>query len=430
MTTLPSPPSSVSQVSPESESWAERYARIRRQTEALCRPLHTEDYVVQSMPDVSPTKWHLAHVSWFFETFVLREAVDDYHVFDASYEYLFNSYYNRIGPQHPRPERGLLTRPTVREIFDYRAHVDAHMRAALERGTLPEAMHARIELGLHHEQQHQELMLMDIKHVLWCNPLRPAYRHDLTQSRPRPVRPHRWHTYEGGLQWVGYDGDGFSYDNERPRHRRYLEPYRLGSRLITCGEYLQFMQDGGYQRPELWLSDGWDCVQHAGWRAPLYWEERDGQWQVFTLGGMRTLRPEEPVCHLSYYEADAFATYMGARLPDEAEWELAASQQPVEGNVVESEHLHPVAAPQKGAAPAQLFGDVWEWTRSPYTPYPGFRAPDGALGEYNGKFMCNQNVLRGGCCATPGSHLRATYRNFFAPACRWQFAGLRLATDA
>ncbi|HWE36051.1 MAG TPA: ergothioneine biosynthesis protein EgtB [Isosphaeraceae bacterium] len=415
---------------------ADRYRAVRRRSEGLCEPLEDEDYVLQSMPDASPPKWHLAHTSWFFETFVLS-ARPGHRPIDERYDFLFNSYYNAVGERIPRPRRGLLSRPTVGEVYRYRAAVDDRMLDLLDG---PEGawrpLASTIELGLHHEQQHQELILTDIKHAFGSNPLHPSYREGLARPPGRPAPPLRWIAYAERLKWVGHDGEGFAFDNEGPSHRVYLEPFRLASRLVTCGDYLDFIADGGYDRPEHWLSDGWAARQSHGWPAPLYWDGDGDSRSIFTLDGPRPLDPAEPVCHLSYYEADAFARWAGARLPTEAEWELAASDVPVAGNFVEDDRLHPLAAPPVEDAdptlsnvPCQLFGDVWEWTQSPYTPYPGFRPAAGALGEYNGKFMCNQLVLRGGSCASPRSHLRASYRNFFPPDARWQFSGLRLALD-
>ena len=407
-----------------------RYREVRRQSESICQPLATEDYCIQSMPDVSPPKWHLAHTSWFFETFILRRYAANYAVFHPRYDYLFNSYYETIGSPYPRARRGLLSRPTVADIYRYRAHVDAAIEDFLTRCP---AAHAgmvcdRIVLGLHHEQQHQELLLTDIKHILALNALRPAYSE--IAELPSALAPAlAWIEHPGGVREIGHDGSGFAFDNETPRHRVYLNDFALASRAVTNGEYLAFMQDRGYERSDLWLSDGWREMKDQGWRAPLYWEDQDGGWRTYTLGGMRRVRDDEPVCHLSYYEADAYARWAGKRLPTEAEWEVAATSFDVAGNFVESSRLHPNAADAK-FSPAQLFGDVWEWTASDYAPYPGFRAAAGALGEYNGKFMCNQRVLRGGSCVSPQSHLRASYRNFFYPNTRWQFAGLRLAADA
>mgnify|MGYP001293189905 CR=1 FL=1 len=411
---------------------SERYAHVRTRTCALCEPLTIEDHVVQSMPDASPAKWHLAHTTWFFEEFVLHPFAPGYRFRDEAFRHLFNSYYNAVGPMHERPLRGLISRPTVEQIQAYRASVDDHMLAFLESASVCEEALQRVMLGLEHEQQHQELILTDIKHLFFCNPLRPAYDPRACSYALAAAAPLGYHEYAGGLVDIGHDGEGFCFDNERPRHRVHVAPFRLASRPVTNGEYLEFVRDGGYERPDHWLSDGWATVRREGWRRPMYWsEDLDSE---HTLAGMRALDPHAPVCHLSYYEADAFARWANARLPTETEWEIAAADLPVEGNFVESWHLHPVpaaartAAPE-GSAPLQLFGDVWEWTSSAYAPYPGFRPLEGALGEYNGKFMVNQLVLRGGSCASPRAHLRATYRNFFPPAARWQFSGLRLAKD-
>ena len=409
----------------------ERFREVRRRTAALCEPLEVEDYVVQSMPDASPARWHLAHTTWFFETFVLAPTRADYVPVHPGFGFLFNSYYNAIGDRVPRARRGTLSRPTVREVYEYRRAVEDRVVELL--GRLDEerlrGLAPTIVLGLHHEQQHQELILTDLKHAFGSNPLRPAY-----QQGRGPLAggaPLRWGEYSAGLRAVGHDGSGFAFDNELPRHRVYLDAFRLASRLVTNGEYLGFIEDGGYDRPELWLSEGWDARQAHQWTAPLYWERPGaGPWQVFTLSGLCSLEPDEPLCHVSYFEADAFARWAGARLPTEAEWETAAADLVIAGNFVESGRLHPSPSPDQGAAPAQLFGDAWEWTQSPYTPYPGYRPAPGALGEYNGKFMCNQMVLRGGSCATPSAHIRATYRNFFPPGARWQFTGIRLAEDA
>ncbi|MGD9616196.1 MAG: ergothioneine biosynthesis protein EgtB [Alphaproteobacteria bacterium] len=417
------------------QAWRGRFEAIRRDSEMLAANLSPEDQAIQSMPDVSPTKWHLAHTSWFFETFVLGPLDPGYRVFDPAFAYLFNSYYEAVGPRHPRPERGFLSRPTVDAIGAYRDHVTAAvLRFADEAGdpVWREAM-PLIELGLNHEQQHQELMLMDIKHVFSVNPLLPAYQ----APHPCPVRSGGtapgWIEYAGGLRQIGHDGSGFAFDNEGPRHKVWLEPYRLASHPVTCAEYLDFIADGGYRRSEFWLSDGWACVQTHDWQAPLYWRAEDGEWRIFTLAGERRVDPAEPVCHVSFYEADAFARWTGRRLPTEAEWENAAADMNVKpiGNLADSLHYHP--CPDTGAERApqlrQMIGDVWEWTASPYVAYPRFRAAAGAIGEYNGKFMSNQMVLRGGAAVTPADHMRITYRNFFAPASRWAFSGLRLAED-
>ncbi len=379
-----------------------RFLAVRRQTERLAAPLSAEDQTVQSMPDASPTKWHLAHTTWFFETFVLGPHAPGYRAFDPAYEYLFNSYYEALGPRHPRPQRGMLSRPGVEEIMAYRRHVTDAMADLLGRGAANVA--DLVELGLHHEQQHQELILMDAKHMLSLNPLRPAYQ-PVPQAAVSDARALAWTAFEGGLAEIGHEaGQGFAFDNEGPRHRVWLDPFALASRPTNGGEYLAFIEDGGYRRPEFWLSAGWECVTQRGWEAPLYWEKRDGSWHVFTLSGLRALQPSETVCHVSAYEAAAFAKWAGKRLPREAEWE-------------------------SGAASLQGTGEVWEWTASPYIAYPGYREPPGAIGEYNGKFMANQMVLRGGCSATPADHIRTTYRNFFPPDARWMFGGIRLAED-
>ncbi len=407
-----------------------RYAEVRARTVALCAPLETDDYQVQSVIDASPPKWHLAHVTWFFETFLLKPFLPGYRPLDARYEQIFNSYYNTVGPMHPRGQRHTLSRPTVGQVYEYRGHVDAHMAVLLERCTPADrdTVEARLTLGLNHEQQHQELLLMDIKRNFFANPLYPVYR-----SRPEAVRngteaaPARWLDFPGGIREMGCPGKAFAFDNEQPRHKVFLRDYRLASRPVTNGEYLEFVAGGCYQRPELWLADGWSVIVERGWAAPLYWKKVDGEWHEMTLSGLRRLNPGEPVCHVSYYEADAYARWREARLPTEAEWETAASGTPIEGNFVESEIYHPRAT--AGAQDHQWYGDVWEWTASSYSPYPGYRPVAGALGEYNGKFMANQYVLRGGCCATPVSHVRPTYRNFFYPPDRWPFTGIRLAHD-
>lgn len=408
------------------------YARVRRFTEHLCEPLEVEDYGLQVAVEASPPRWHLAHVSWFFETFLLRPYLPGYPVFHVGFDYLFNSYYEQTGSGFwPRAERGLLSRPTVAEVYDYRRHVDRGIADLIAHCTPADwpTVSARLLIGLNHEQQHQELLLTDIKRNLAHNPLRPAYRSDLPAGPCALPGPVGFVSFDGGLVEIGAGPEGFAWDNERPRHRVFLAPFALADRPVTNGEFLAFMEDGGYDNPALWLSDGWAEVRSRGWRSPLYWEPSDAGWQVMTLGGMRALNPAEPACHLSYYEAEAFATWAGARLPTELEWEHAAATLPVQGRFVEDGWLHPRPAPEATGGLRQMFGDLWEWTGSAYLPYPGYRPPPGALGEYNGKFMCNQMVLRGGSCATPGDHLRATYRNFFYPLERWQFMGLRLARD-
>jgi ergothioneine biosynthesis protein EgtB len=410
-----------------------RFEAVRRDSERLTANLTAEDQSIQSMPDVSPTKWHLAHTTWFFETFVLRPLDPGYRVFDPAFAYLFNSYYEAAGPRHPRPERGLLSRPTVEVVGAYRDHVGAAIARLVEHAPEPVWQQAAplIELGFHHEQQHQELILMDIKHVFSMNPLSPSYQAPQPQIAA-PAVALAWLDFPGGLVEIGHQGGGFAFDNEGPRHKVWLEPFRLASRPVTCGEFLDFIEEGGYRRPELWLSDGWATVQAQAWEAPLYWRREDGGWSIFTLGGRRRLNPAEPVCHVSFYEADAYAKWAGKRLPTEAEWESAAAEVAVVGNFADRGLFHPTAD-NSAAEPQglrQMFGDVWEWTASPYTPYPRFRAAAGAIGEYNGKFMCNQMVLRGGAAVTPAGHIRATYRNFFPPSARWAFSGLRLAEDA
>ena len=411
---------------------ARRYGEVRALSEKLAAPLSAEDQQVQSMPDVSPTKWHLAHVTWFFETFVLTPHLPAYTPFDPAYGYLFNSYYEGVGDRHPRPDRGLLSRPSVAEVIAYRAHVDEAMSRLFE--TLPDRAWPEpgelIELGLNHEQQHQELLLMDIKHVLSRNPLRPAYRPRNTREAETALGM-GWTEHEGGLGRLGDEGTGFAFDNERPRHRVVLEDFRLADRAVTNGEYRAFVEDGGYEEPLLWLADGWATVQAEGWEAPLYWREADGEWSEFTLAGETALDDDAPVCHVSHYEAAAYAVWAGKRLPTEAEWEAAAPAVDEESaNLLAADRLHPAAATANGhSGPRQMIGDVWEWTASPYIAYPGFCTSPGAVGEYNGKFMSNQMVLRGGCCATPPGHVRVTYRNFFYPHQRWPFTGIRLAED-
>jgi ergothioneine biosynthesis protein EgtB len=392
--------------------------------------LSPEDQTVQSMPDVSPTKWHLAHTTWFFETFILARFDADYRPFDPRYGYLFNSYYEAVGARHPRPQRGLLSRPGVEDILAYRRYVDRAMGELMVRddGRADAALWDLLELGLNHEQQHQELILMDIKHVLWVNPLRPAYRPPMPRAEG-PIRPLRWTHFDGGLVETGHAGNGFAFDNEGPRHRVWLEPFALAARLVTCGEFLQFIEDDGYRRPELWLSEGWAAVNTRGWTAPLYWDDVGGRWHVFTLAGQRLVAMDEPVCHVSFYEAAAYAKWAGRRLPTEAEWEQAAARAPLRGNLADSGALHPMPA-SDGTGLQQMIGDAWEWTASPYVAYPRYREPDGAIGEYNGKFMANQMVLRGGAAVTPPGHLRITYRNFFPPDARWMFSGIRLAEDS
>jgi len=421
----------------------EAYAAIRSATRVLAAPLSAEDCAIQSMPDASPVKWHLAHTAWFFETFVLGSRRRGYRPFDAAYRTLFNSYYNAVGERHPRPERGMLSRPSLDEVIAYRDYVDQKMLDLLSGARLPARLEALVELGLHHEQQHQELILTDLKHLLSRNPLKPCYR---PWEPPAATGPgvRQWIHVGAGVREVGHGGAGFAFDNEGPRHRVWLDEFLIASHPVTNGEFVDFIDDGGYRRPELWLSAGWDLATARAWRAPLYWERRDGQWHSFTLHGDAPVDRHAPVCHLSFFEADAFARWANARLPTESEWEVVACDEPVIGNFLESGALHPRAAGDaprgtpvrsiravaRDGVPAQVYGDVWEWTRSDYGPYPGYRIAPGAVGEYNGKFMCGQYVLRGGSCVTPASHIRATYRNFFPPEARWQFSGVRLARDA
>ncbi|MGA9855684.1 MAG: ergothioneine biosynthesis protein EgtB [Gammaproteobacteria bacterium] len=403
---------------------AQRYQQVRDLTVGLCATLTPEDMTVQSMLDASPAKWHLAHSSWLFENFLLTPHLKSYQLFNPQFTHLFNSYYYSIGSMHPRPERGLLSRPRVSEVLRYREHVDEHMHRLLEAHANEPELTFLTRLGLNHEQQHQELLLMDIKHLFSCNPLKPAWR-ELPSPAHTPVMPLKFIPRTEGLLAIGHAGDGFAFDNETPRHRVFIQTHSMANRLTTNGEYLEFIHAGGYSTPELWLSDGWTTVRREGWNRPLYWNE--SMTKEFSLGGERELVLEAPVCHLSYYEADAFARWAGARLPTEMEWESLTTGEPVAGNLLESGEFHPQAA---AAGASQLFGDVWEWTSSNYAPYPGFKPLAGSLGEYNGKFMANQMVLRGGCCITPREHVRASYRNFFYPQQRWQFAGLRLARDA
>jgi len=403
----------------------DKFGAVRALTAELCRPLTAEDYVVQSSAECSPAKWHLAHTTWFFENFLLLPQLEGYRPFHPQYGYLFNSYYETVGTFFPRPLRGLLSRPTVEDVYAYRAHVDRHMAELIGRldPQRDAATAFRVTLGLHHEQQHQELLLTDVKNLFALNPLRPAYR-AAGSALCDPPAPLRWLEHPAGMYAVGDSGEGFVFDNETPRHRVFLERYAIASRPVTNGEFLEFMQAGGYRDASLWLSDGWRKLNEAGWQAPLYWERVGGDWWHMTLNGFQPIDANAPVCHVTYYEADAFARWAGHRLPSEHEWEVAACALPVEGNFLDSGRLQP-----SGAANAshQFFGDVWEWTSSSYSPYPGFRPLAGSLGEYNGKFMVSQQVLRGGSCATPRSHIRASYRNFFYPPDRWQFMGLRLA---
>jgi ergothioneine biosynthesis protein EgtB len=404
----------------------DHYCKVRRATQALCEPLEVEDYGLQSMPETSPVKWHLAHTTWFFETFLLTPHLPGYRPFHPQFKVLFNSYYNAVGPRWSRPQRGLLSRPTVAEIYRYRAYVDEHMEQLFRLATDQDVVSAAL-LGMHHEQQHQELILTDLQHAWAANPLHPVYR-EVPEEHGDPA-PNHWLSFPEGVTWVGHEENDFAFDNECPRHRVFLHGFQLASRLVTNAEYLAFRNDSGYDRPELWLSDGWAARQAGGWNAPLYWEERGEGWFVYTFAGPKPLHPSEPVCHVNYYEADAFARWAGARLPTEIEWETAAATIPITGHFVEGGRFQPAVVPASDERGPfyQMYGDVWQWTASPYVGYPGYRPAAGALGEYNGKFMCNQFVLRGASCATPRSHARRTYRNFFPADARWQFSGIRLA---
>lgn len=425
-------PHEIGRAMDEVQALRSRYARIRGMTEALAAPLRPEDAALQSMPEASPTKWHLGHTSWFFEAFVLARAPFPFEAHDERLFPLFNSYYESMGPRHPRDRRGLLSRPDLAEILAYRHSVDERMEelfAQLTETSDPRSLLDLVRVGLEHEQQHQELLLTDILHLFSLNPLEPAYRsveHPLRSERAPSLR---WHAYPEGSFEIGARGSDFAYDNERPAHRVFLQAFELATRLVTNGEYLAFMEDGGYERPELWLADGFSMASSQGWRAPLHWRERNGQWMSFTLDGLRHLDPETPVTNVSFYEADAFARWSGARLPTEQEWERAAVEMPVRGNFLENGLLSPSVAVETTGI-SQLFGDTWEWTQSPYVPYPGFRPLPGSLGEYNGKFMCNQMVLRGGSCFTPEGHVRPSYRNYFPPSARWQMTGIRLARSS
>ena len=417
-----------------------RFHQTRDFTNTLCSGLEPEDYVVQSMPDVSPTKWHLAHTTWFFETFILKKFLAGYRPEIPEYAYLFNSYYNAAGNMHRRDLRGLISRPTVQETQRYRASIDSHIDDLLSDADekLLDQLKPIVVLGINHEQQHQELLVTDIKHVFAQNPLYPVYRKADTGATPGLLRsPLHFIDFKEATVEIGHDGRGFAYDNEGPRHRALVPAFSLASRPVTNGEYIGFIEDGGYTRTEFWLSLGWMAVNEQRFQAPLYWTKRDGAWWQFTLSGFRPIDESEPVTHVSYFEADAYANWADARLPTEFEWERAALDYQIEGNFVEDELFHPAAVASAVSAESgvkdrwldQMFGDVWEWTRSSYSPYPGYRPARGALGEYNGKFMCNQYVLRGGSCATSRAHIRPTYRNFFQPEKRWQFTGIRLACD-
>ncbi|NIX14445.1 MAG: ergothioneine biosynthesis protein EgtB [Candidatus Dadabacteria bacterium] len=417
----------------EKDELFEQFRAVREFSEEISSPLATEDYVIQSMPDVSPTKWHLAHTSWFFEAFVLEKYDKKYKSLHPQYNYLFNSYYALVGERHCRPKRGLISRPTVDEVYKYRDYVNKKIEGFFTRSSEKEFReHAPvIEIGVHHERQHQELMLTDIKHVFSENPLKPVYLEAPSNGTNGKTAKQSWVAYPEGLYEIGRGEESFCYDNETPRHKKFLNPFKLSSRLVTNGEFIEFIEDGGYSRPELWLSNGIYTAEDNGWQAPLYWEKAGSKWHHFTLSGFKELNLAEPVCHVSFYEADAYARWKGARLPTEAEWEIASEDLEIEGNFVENARYNPVPlnGSLKNMKIKQMYGDVWEWTSSPYVCYPGYKTLPGALGEYNGKFMSNQMVLRGGSCATSITHIRNTYRNFFPPDSRWQFMGIRLAQD-
>ena len=414
-----------------------RFLNTRAATERLCQPLQTEDYVIQSMDDVSPPKWHLGHTSWFFETFLLKKFKKDYTPFHQMYDFIFNSYYESLGTRVQRPLRGLLSRPTVREVYEYRAAVNEGMTQLMNNLDDRDKKNFDLftELGIHHEQQHQELLYMDIKHILSINPTRPVYKTREKTKNNDAVPTLKYIGFDGGIDTIGYDGMGFCFDNEMPAHQVLLQNFKIANRLITNGEYLEFINDGGYSNPLLWLSDGWNTVLQNEWKAPMYWSQTSDGWEIMTLSGWHTVDPNEPVVHVSFYEADAFARWSGRRLPTEAEWEVVANKSGASierGNFVEDGILHPTPLNEEDPESSlqQMFGDVWEWTASAYHPYPGFKPAEGAIGEYNGKFMSNQMVLRGGACITPRTHIRTTYRNFFQPDKRWAFSGIRTASDS
>ncbi|MEX0684511.1 MAG: ergothioneine biosynthesis protein EgtB [Balneolales bacterium] len=407
----------------------ENFNKVRSHWAYLCKPLVKEDYVLQTAAGASPPKWHMAHTTWFFEQFILNNYFRGYQVYHPDYHFLFNSYYNSAGDFIDRHVRGMISRPTIDEVNSYRAYVDEHMNSLLNQlDDHPfEEIHPLLQLGINHEQQHQELFLMDIKNIFYQNPIRPVYQ-EIDYSHSQPV-PFDWIESEAGMITIGYNGDGFCYDNEQPAHKTYIHACKMANRLILNGEYLEFMEAGGYTDSRYWLSDGWDTINQNNWQAPLYWDKTEADWEIFTLGGTRKLNENEPVCHLSYYEADAFARWKGVRLPTEFEWERYAANSKIEGNFMDNGGYHPKTPMQNGSQVLHLFGDLWEWTQSPYSGYPGYESLADGVGEYNGKFMCNQFVLRGGCCATPKNHIRKTYRNFYYPHDRWAFTGLRLAKN-
>lgn len=406
----------------------EQYEKIRNLFVKLTQCLELDDFNAQTMPDVSPAKWHLAHTSWFFETFILKQRIRNYQPFHPKFEYLFNSYYNSVGNQFPRPQRGQMIRPTTHQVMRYRAYVDEHLKRLISPDSDPELIDLLL-LGINHEQQHQELFLTDIKHVYGSNPLFPAYCSKKSASK-ESTSPLTFSCFDGGIVTIGSSDDGFTFDNERPRHKKFINNFKIANRLITNGEYLAFIEDGGYSNAELWLADGWDFIKSHVVEKPLYWHFIDGQWFEYTLSGLSPLQLEYPVSHVSFYEADAYARWRNCRLPSEEEWESAASGEKITGNFLDDRQFHPQPVSSAANSLSQVFGDLWEWTSSPYSSYPGFKPAPGAVGEYNGKFMCNQYTLRGGSCATGRDHIRATYRNFFYPNARWQFSGIRLAEDA
>ena len=419
----------VNQANLTASSLLNYYQQVRQVSEEICQPLEIEDYVVQSMPDASPIKWHLAHTTWFYEAFILVPNLPDYKVFNPQFNYLFNSYYESVGERIAADRRGTLSRPTVAEVYRYRNCVNEAMTALIAKFADNSAIRSAIILGLNHEQQHQEFLLTNIKHIFALNPLKPVYSPQLSPHNSQTGRELHWLTYPAGLTQIGYSGEEFAFDNETPRHQVYLQSYRLASRLVTNGEYLEFINAGGYNNPDYWLAEGWQTKRSQNWQAPLYWDKIDGQWQIETLTGIHPVNEYEPVCHVSFYEADAYARFRGTRLPTEAEWENATHNIPVTGNLLETGLLHPTPA-QDNQQLQQMFGDVWEWTQNTHNAYPGFRPLEGIFGEYNQRLMCNRLVLRGGSCVTPQSHIRPSYRNFYPPATRWQFTGIRLAATA
>ncbi len=411
-------------------SLTERFISVRKFTEDLCKPLIAEDHVIQSMPDASPVKWHLAHTTWFFETFILSQYTKNYTFYNDTYKFLFNSYYVQAGERFTRAKRGMLSRPGVEEVNIFRQEINEKILMLIETmdPIKSEEINFLLELGLNHEQQHQELILTDLKHLFSLNPLKPLYS-EKKRIIGTDIGAINWISFPEGIYETGNRGKEFVFDNETPRHKSFVSSFSLGDRLITNREYINFIEDGGYRRPELWLSDGWNIVENEKWTSPLYWEKVDKEWWAFTLNGYNEIVLDEPACHISLFEADAFSRWSGARLPTEEEWEVAASDKVIKGNFAENDYYHPIPLLDNVNGLKQLFGDVWEWTSSSYSPYPGYKTLPGTLGEYNGKFMSGQNVLRGGSCATPVTHIRATYRNFFPPNARWQFMGLRLAKD-